>query len=118
MVACGGRACSQPVGEVKEDVGDGGLADPAEGEGGEGDAELDGREELVDGVLELEGGTSAGAPEGDELLDAGFADADEGELRRDEETAGQDEEGHQDDAEEDPFKHDCSVMGYDSVDGT
>ncbi len=109
----------QPAcGEVKDDLGDGGLADPAEGEGGEGDAELDGGEELVDGVLELEGGASAGAAESDELLDAGLADADESELRRDEEAAGQDEEGHHDDAEEHPFKHDCSVMGYDSVDGT
>ena len=48
---------------VEEDLGDGGLAEPAEGEGGEGDAELDGGEEVVDVVLELEGGAGAGAAE-------------------------------------------------------
>ena len=56
-------------------------------------------------LLELEGGAGAGAAEGDELLDAGLADADEGELRGDEEAVGQDEEGHHDRAEEDPLQH-------------
>ena len=101
----GGRTWSQLLGEVEDDVGDGGFADPAEGEAGDGDAELDGGEELVDGVLELEGGAGAGAAEGDELLDAGLADADEGELGGDEEAAGQDEEGHHDHAEEHPLEH-------------
>ena len=79
---------------------------------------MHGRKELVDGVLELEGGAGAGTAESDELLDARLADADESELRSHEEAGGQDEEGHHDHAEEHPFKHDCSVMGYDSVDGT
>ena len=46
-----------------------------------------------------------GRPSGDELLDARLADADEGELRGDEEAVGQDEEGHHDRAEEDPLEH-------------
>ena len=98
------REGGEPAGgETEDDLGDGGLADPAEGEAGEGDAELDGGEELVDGVLELEGGAGAGAAERDELLDAGLADADEGELRGHKEAVGQDEEGHHDRAEEHPL---------------
>ncbi len=96
-------------GESEDDLGDGGFADPAEGETGDGDAELDCGEELVDGVLEFEGGAGAGTAEGDELLDAGLADADEGELRSHEEAAGQDEEGHHDQAEEHPFEHSVQV---------
>ncbi len=98
-------------GEVEDDLGDGGFADPAEGERGERDAELDGGEELVDGVLELQGGACAGTAEGDELLDARLADADEGELGGDEEAVGQDEEGHHDRAEEHPFQHECKCNG-------
>ncbi len=96
----------QPLlGEVQDDVGYGGLADPAECEAGGGGSELDRGEEFVDGVLELEGGAGAGAAEGDELLDAGLADADEGELGGDEEAAGQNEEGHHDYPEEHPLEH-------------
>ena len=102
------RACQ----EVEDDVGDGGFADPAEGKAGDGNAELDGGEELVDGVLELEGGAGAGAAEGDELLDAGLTDTDEGELRGHEEAAGQNEEGHHDHAEEHPFEHSCQCNGW------
>ncbi len=63
---------------------------------GEGDAELDGGEELVDGVFELQGGAGAGTAEGEELLDAGLADADQSELGGDEEAVRQDEEGDHD----------------------
>ena len=101
----GGERVERARCEVEDDLGDGGLADPAEGEAGDGDAELDGGKELVDGVLELEGGAGAGTAEGDELLDARLADADEGELGGHEEAGGQNEEGHHDHAEEHPFKH-------------
>ena len=94
---------------TEDDAGDGGFADPAKGECGERDPELDRREELIDGVLELECGAGTGAAKGDELLDAGLADADDGELCCDEETVGQDEKGHHDDAEEYPLEHRCSV---------
>ncbi len=112
------REDGEPVRRRSEDdLGDGGFADPAEGEAGEGDAELDGGEEVVDGVLELEGGAGAGTAEGDELLDAGLADADEGELGGDEEAVGQDEEGHHDNAEEHPFEHECKCNGWAAVAG-
>lgn len=99
-------------GEVEDGVGYGGFADPAEGEAGYSDSELDGGEEFVDGVLELEGGAGARPAKGDELLDAGFADADEGEFGGDEEAAGQDEEGHQDHAEYHPLEHECKCNGW------
>jgi hypothetical protein len=63
-------------------------------------------------VLELEGGAGAGTAEGDELLDAGLADADQGELCSHEEAAGQNEEGHHDDAEEHPFEHYGKCNGW------
>ena len=46
-----------------------------------------------------------GRPKGDELLDAGLADADQGELGSHEEAAGQNEKGHHDHAKEHPLKH-------------
>ena len=99
------RAGSQLGAEAQDDLGDGGLADPAEREAGERDAELHGGQELVDGVLELEHGASAGPAERDELLDARLPNADESELRGDEETVGQDEKGHHHRAEEHPLQH-------------
>ena len=42
---------------------------------------------------------------GDELLDAGFADADEGELGSHEEAVGEDEQGHRDGAKEEQAGH-------------
>ena len=91
-------------GEVEQDLRDGGFADPAESEAGERYAELDGGEELIDRVLELVDGAGAGTSEGDELLDASLADADQGELRGHKEAVGQDEEGHCNRAEEHPFR--------------
>ena len=96
---------------MEDGVSYGGFAYPTKGEACDRDSELDGGEELVDGVLELEGGAGAGTADGDELLDAGFADADEGEFGGDEEAAGQDEEGHQDYPEEKPLEHECKCNG-------
>ncbi len=56
-------------------------------------------------MLQLENGNGAGATMGDELLDTGLTNADQGKFSRDKETGGQDEEGYQNDAEENPFKH-------------
>ncbi len=95
----------QRAASVEEHLGDGGFAQPAEGERGEGDAELDGGEEVVDVVLEVEGGAGAGTAEGEQLLHARLAHADEGEFGSHEEAVGQDEEGHHDCAEEHPFQH-------------
>jgi hypothetical protein len=59
--------------------------------------------------LSLRAVRAPGTAVGDELLDARLADADQGELRSDEEAVGQDEEGHHDDAEEHPFEHSMNL---------
>ena len=88
-----------------EEAGDDGLADPAEGEAAEGDAELDGGEKFVEVLLKTADGTCSEDFLGDELLDAGFADADEGELGGDKEAVGEDEERYGDGAKEEEAGH-------------
>ncbi len=96
-----GRLREPAVLKIEQHLRDGGLAQPAEGERGQGDAELHGGKKLVDIALEGESGARAGAVERDELLHARDADGDNGELRGHEEAVGQDEEGHHQHAEED-----------------
>ena len=83
--------------EAEEEIGGEGFADPAESERAEGNAELAGGEEAFEVGLEAADGERAGEAGGDHLLDAGFADGDEGELCGDEEAVGQDEQGYGDD---------------------
>ena len=68
--------------------GQGGLANPAQSEAGQGDTELDGAEQLVHALVQLADGAGADAAGLDELLDAGVADADQGKFRRHEEGIG------------------------------
>ena len=63
-------------------------------------------------LFEVERGAGAGTAEGEELLHAGLADADEGELGGHEETVGQDEEGHHDYAEKHPFQHSVTRIAF------
>lgn len=83
-----------------EQVGEGWLADPAEAEGGQGDAQLAGGEVGVQ--LVVHGAQDAAAPAvlvGDGFH-AGGAQLDHGELGGDEEAVEQhEEEGEQDEAE-------------------
>ena len=73
-----------------EQRGEGGLAQPAQGQRGQGDAELAGRQ--IGGELLGDGEQQPGAPPpfAGQLLQPGGPDLDEGELRRDEEGVGQD----------------------------
>ena len=80
---------------ASKEAGDDGFADPAEGEAAEGDAELDGGEKVVEVLLEAADGARSEDVLGDELLDAGFADADQGELGGHKEAVGQDEQGYE-----------------------
>ena len=75
------------------------FADPAQGEAAEGDAELDCGEEAVEVLLEAADGAGSGDSGSNELLDAGVAHGDEGELGSHKEGVGQDEDGHGDDLE-------------------
>ncbi len=103
-----GREHGEPVsGEIEQHLGDGGLTQPAQGERGEGDTELDGGQELVDVLFQVQRTARAWPAEGDQLLHARLAHADEGELRGHEEAVGQDEEGHHHRAEEHHFQHSC-----------
>ena len=78
-------------------MGGDGFADPAEGEGAEGDAKLNGGEEAVEISLEAANGAGAGNAGGDHLFDAGVAHGDERELGGYEESVGQDKDGYGDD---------------------
>ena len=98
-------------GECEDCIGHGRFADPAEGKASYGDSELNGREKLIDAVLELKRRARAGTPQSDELLDARLANTDEGELGSDEEATGQNEEGHHHYAEKHPLKHPCQCNG-------
>ena len=101
-------------GQGKDDFGYGGLADPAEGEAGDlvTPSSDGGEEELIDGVFELEGSAGARTAEGDQLLDASLADADQGELGSHKEAAGQNEKGHHHNPEEHPLEHYGKCNGW------
>ena len=65
------------------------LADPAEAQGGEGDAELGGRDVAVERLYGTTGQPSFAVPGLGQLVEAGLPRADQRELRRHEEGVGQ-----------------------------
>jgi hypothetical protein len=73
-----------------------GFADPAEGEGAEGDAKLNGREKIVQVALQAADGAGSGDAGGQHLLNASVADGDQGELGSHKKCVGQNEHGHRD----------------------
>src|SRR6185312_7905067 len=89
-----GQCVKPALAELKDDVRECRLANPTERECGQRDSKLYGGEEVVDRVLELEDSAGSGASGGNELLHARLPHADDGELRRDKEAVGQNEEGH------------------------
>ena len=72
------------------------LAEPAEGQRAEGDAELDGGKKVVQILLQAADGAGSGDAGGEHLLDAGVADGDQRELGGHKEGVGQNEHGHGD----------------------
>src|ERR1035437_5496989 len=101
-VSLGEGQCAHPSHE-----GGGGqrLADPAEGQGAEGDAELDGGEKVVQIALQAADGAGAGDGGGQHLLDAGVADGDQGELGGHKEGVGQNEQADSDELEQGETGH-------------
>ena len=87
----------QTLEQVQEDLSGDRFADPAEGQGAESDAELDGGEEAVEITLEAADSVGAGNAGGDHLFDAGVAHGDKRKLGGDKESVGQDEDGDGDD---------------------
>src|SRR5208337_4670125 len=65
------------------------FADPAQSQGEEGDAELDGGEKVVHLALQAADGAGAGNGVGEHLLDACAADGNQGELGSYKESIGQ-----------------------------
>ena len=83
-----------------EQVCDDGLADPAQRERGHRDAELRGGDVGVEVVEQTEQAARAAVAGGGERLDARASDADEGELRGDEEAVGDDQKKDDENADE------------------
>ena len=81
------------------------LADPAQGQGAEGDAELDGGKKVVQIVLQAADGACSGDVGGEHLLDARVADGDQSELGGHKEGVGQNEHGHGDKLEQGKTVH-------------
>ena len=106
-----GKDAGQGVGEERgvgqarqryfEQAGHGLFADPAQGEAGHGDADLNAVEDLVELVVQLADGARADASLLDELLEAGVADADQGVLAGGKESVGGHQQDHGDDPHED-----------------
>ncbi len=86
-------------------AGDHGFADPAQGEADHGDAELHAVDDFVEMLMEALDDAGADAAGVDELLDAGVADADQGELRSREERIGRHQEKDQEHAEQHEGDH-------------
>ena len=80
------------------------LAQPAQSQAGNGDAELHSVDDAGELLVELEDDACAGAMRFDELLDTGFADANQREFSRGEESIHR----HQQQDDEHPQQHGCN----------
>ena len=74
---------------------------PAQGQADDGDAQLDAVDHFVQVAVQLLHDAGANAPARDQLLDAGIAHADQGELRGSKECVGR----HQEQDEKHPQQH-------------
>jgi hypothetical protein len=88
-----------------EQVGDDGLADPAESEAAEGDSELHCGQEVVEVLLKMAYEAGTGPALRDHLLNARLANADQGEFGGNEESVTQDQHEDGDAAEKQEFEH-------------
>ena len=80
------------------------LAQPAQGQAGDGDSQLHAVDDAAELLVKFEDGAGADAVGFDQLLDAGFAHADQRELGRGEEGIGR----HQEQDDEHPQQHVCN----------
>ncbi len=91
-------------------AGHGGLADPAQGQAGERDAELHRGNELVELLVELLDRAGADAVGGNELLQPGFADADQGEFRGHKKCVCRDEQNDRHDPQHNEGNHEAEIL--------
>ena len=94
-----------PVNQCSKRVGHRGLADPAQGQAAQGDAQLHRGQEVFHIFLQAAYSPRSGPPQGDQALDTGLAHAHQGELRRHEEAVRQDEQGDGNRPKEHQFNH-------------
>ena len=95
-----------------KDVGHGGFADPAQGQAGQGDAKLHGVDELVELLMQLLDGARADAVRRNQLLQPGFAHADQGELGGHKERVGRDQQDHRHDAQHHEGNHEAEILPF------
>jgi len=91
-------------------VSHGGLADPAQGQAGESYAELHSGDELVEALMELLDSAGPDAVGGNELLQPGFADANQRELGRHKERIRRYQQNHRREAQHHERKHEAEIL--------
>jgi len=102
-----GFGAGNPLEAAKEDLRKGALSDHTKGKAGDGDADLHARENAVEIAQKLLDNHGAGVALLDELLDAGDAHGDQGELGGDEEGV---EAGEKEDAEKAEEEHSRGIL--------
>jgi hypothetical protein len=91
--------------EAFDEMSDHGLADPAEGEADDGDAELHTVDDFVQVAVQSLQNTSADAAGSDQLLDAGLTDTDQGKFGSGKEGVGRYQSYYQQDPEQHKGDH-------------
>ena len=102
-----GPGAGHPAEATEKNLREGALADDAQGEAGDGDANLYAAEDTVEVAEKLLDNEGAGVALLDELLDASDADGNESELGGHEEGV---EAGEEEDAEEAKEEHDGGIL--------
>jgi hypothetical protein len=90
---------------VLEQSGHGRLTDPAQGKAAQGHAQLHRGQEIFHIFLQAANRPGSGAPQGNQALNAGFADAYQGKFGRHKEPIRQDEQGDGNHPKEHQFNH-------------
>ena len=93
-----------------QNAGHRGLADPAQGQTGHGDAELHGVEDVVELLMELVDGARAQAVGRDHLLQPRLAHVDQREFSGHEERVCRDQQHHHHDAQHNEGNHEAEIL--------
>src|SRR5579884_3607194 len=87
-----------------------GFTDPAQSEAGEGHPELHCVDELIELLVQLLYGTRAHTPRRYQLLDLGFAQADQGEFGGDKKRIRRDDQDDRHEAQHDEGNHEGKIL--------
>ncbi len=91
-------------------MGDGGFADPAQGQAADGDAELHGVQDLIQLLMELLDGARTNTMRGDHLVQPGLAHAHQGEFGGHEERVCRDEQDDRYDPQHNEGNHSTKIL--------